>query len=139
MRTEPSLQLSLLSSVLDRSTGEDRLVGLWSGGDRFIRKGERLVCAHVWFHFQPGGEATMSFRSDDRRIPSKVHGRWWLEGDVLVMAMGKGEIRATYTVASGVLRWADEVLVRNGDCPRELQGPTSAVSSPSALAAPLGA
>jgi hypothetical protein len=55
------------------------------------------------------------------------------------MAMGGGEIRSTYTVAAGVLRWADEILVRSGDCPRELQGPASAVSSPSALAAPLGA
>jgi hypothetical protein len=41
-----------------------------------------------------------------------VHGRWWVEGEELILALGTGDIRAPYSVTSSILYWADEVLVR---------------------------
>lgn len=106
------VQLSLMSRAFDTLRDDERLVGLWLGGERWLRVKDQLVSAFVFFHLQEGGAASISIRTEDSRLPSRVHGRWWLEGAELVVALGDGQIRGLYHLEDGVLSWADEVLVR---------------------------
>jgi len=112
MIAESPVQLSLIPAHLDAAGDEKVLVGLWLGGERWLRSHGRLISAFVFFHFREEGEAVISIRADDQRVPHRVHGRWWVEGDELVLALGTGDIRAPYSVNSSILYWADEVLVR---------------------------
>lgn len=129
------IQLSLLARGFDSLRDERQLVGLWLGPERWLRVKERLVSAYVFFHFREGGEAVLSIRADDQRLPSKVHGRWWLEADDLVVTLGDGEIRAPYRVGEGVLAWGDEVLVRRAMTARSPEPPPA--TGPEAGAEPL--
>lgn len=106
------MQLSLLSQALDSVLDQQRLAGLWLGGERWFTVGGQQVSAFVFFHLRASGEALISLRSDDVRLPSRVHGRWWLEGAELVVTLGTGEIRGRYGLDGDVLTWADEILVR---------------------------
>ena len=106
------VQLSLLPKALDALLDERQLVGLWLGPERWLRVKGRLVSAYVFFHFREGGEAVLSIRAQDQRLPRRVHGRWWPEAGERVVALGDGEIRGRYQVSDGVLAWADEILVR---------------------------
>lgn len=112
MIADSPVQLSLIPAYLDAAMGESELVGLWLGGERWLRSHGRLISAFVFFHFREEGEAVISIRADDRRVPHRVYGRWWVEGDELVVALGGGDIRAPFTVTSSILYWADETLVR---------------------------
>lgn len=112
MTTLDPVQLSLLPKALDYLLDERQLIGLWLGPERWLRVKERLVSAYVFFHLREGGEAVLSIRADDQRLPRRVHGRWWIEAGELVVALGHGEIRGRYQVSDGVLAWGEEVLVR---------------------------
>ncbi|MFH2006142.1 MAG: hypothetical protein ABI333_06115 [bacterium] len=94
---------------------EEQLIGLWLGGERWLRSHGKLISAFVFFHFRDKGEAVISIRADDSRVPRRVHGRWWVESDELVLALGGGDIRAPFSVHSGILYWADEILVRRAE------------------------
>lgn len=112
MIAESPIQLSLIPAHLDAARDEKELIGLWLGGERWLRSHGRLISAFVFFQFREEGEAVISIRADDQRVPHRVYGRWWVEGDELVVALGTGDIRAPYSVTSSILYWADEVLVR---------------------------
>jgi hypothetical protein len=102
----------LIPAYLDAARDEKELIGLWLGGERWLRSHGRLISAFVFFHFREEGEAVISIRAENQRVPHRVYGRWWVEGDDLVLALGAGDIRAPYAVSSSILYWADEVLVR---------------------------
>jgi len=130
--TQP-MQLSLMSKALDELRDEQRLVGLWLGGERWLRFGKRQVSAFVFFHLRDGGEAVLSIRTEEQCLPSKVYGRWWLEGTELVVALGNGEIRGRYYVEGNVLNWADEVLVRRSQSSTQPPAQPETAASPAAI------
>ena len=140
MIAESPIQLSLIPAHLDAARDQNDLIGLWLGGERWLRTHGKLVSAFVFFHFREEGEAVISIRADDQRVPHRVHGRWWVEGDDLVLALGGGDIRAPYSVSSSILYWADEVLVRRpmGVHKGKVEQVTSATTAPTRLAAQLG-
>ena len=124
------VQLNLIPAHLDAIRDENLLIGLWLGGERWLRLHGKLVSAFVFFHLRQDGEALISIRAEDHRMPQRVHGRWWTEGPELVVALGGGTIRASYTVADDVLYWADEVLIRRSEDSRQ----ASALAAASAAA-----
>ncbi len=112
MIAEHPIQLSLIPAHLDAERDENGLIGLWLGGERWLRSHGELISAFVFFHFREEGEAVISIRADDQRVPNRVYGRWWVEGDELVLALGGGDIRAPFSVSGSILYWAEETLVR---------------------------
>jgi hypothetical protein len=138
------MQLSLIPAHLDAERDENELIGLWLGGERWLRSHGELISAFVFFHFREKGEAIISIRADDQRVPHRVYGRWWVEADELVLALGGGDIRAPYSVTSSILYWAEEILVRrpmgkhNGKpSERPLSEPATDLSPSAQLAAQL--
>jgi len=121
MQTLNPIQLSLLARALDPVRDESQILGLWLGPERWLQVKGQAVSAYVFFHFQKGGEAAISIRADHQRIPCKVHGRWWIEGPELVVALGEGEIRGRYQVGDEVLSWADEILLRRSQTTHGVQ------------------
>jgi hypothetical protein len=91
------------------------LAGCWSGGERFLTVGKRPIAVNVWFHLFEGGETILSLRARDQQQPNRVHGRWWVEPGLLVVAFGSVTIRAAFTLDDDVLQWAGETLVRLPD------------------------
>ena len=88
------------------------VVGVWAGGDRVLRWGDRELLAHVWFDFGPGGLATLRIRClDEERARCSV-GRWAIDGPNLIATFGGREIRARFAVSDDVLYWAGEQLLR---------------------------
>ena len=117
------VQLNLIPRSLDALRGEQRLVGLWLGGERWLKVGDQSVSAFVFFHLHEGGAAVVSIRAAEARLPSRVYGRWWLEGHELVVALGDGHIRGLYHLEDNVLTWADEILVRKRVSSRHAEPP----------------
>ncbi len=120
MLCDHPVQLSLIPRALGELRAEQRLVGLWLGGERWLSRGDHFVAAFVFFHLRDGGEAVVSVRSEEARIPSKAHGRWWVEGPELVVALGHGHIRGRFHVEGNVLTWCDEVLMRRSVAHRDV-------------------
>ena len=48
------VQLNLISRAFDSLRDEQRLVGLWLGGERWLRVGESMVAAFVFFNLREG-------------------------------------------------------------------------------------
>jgi hypothetical protein len=88
------------------------VVGLWAGGDRLLRWGDRELLAHVWFDFGPDGLASLRIRCLDEERARHSVGRWSIEGPNLVATFGGREIRARFSVDDDVLYWAGEQLLR---------------------------
>jgi hypothetical protein len=105
-----------MSTLLPDSVPEagGLLAGCWSAGERLLQLHGKPLWVNVWFHLFEGGEAIISMRYLDQP-PSRVHGRWHVEGDQLVAWFGDGEIRAGYALDDDVLRWAGETLLRLSD------------------------
>ncbi len=114
MNTSEPLQLSLPSSGVCPVWDERSLTGCWSAGERWLSCEGTPVAVNLWFHFFEGGEAILSLRSGDHS-PTRVHGRWWLEGPVLVVTFGGGSIRSSFALQEDVLQWAGEILLRLPD------------------------
>jgi hypothetical protein len=90
------------------------LAGCWSAGERLLALNDTAVAVNVWFHFFEGGEAIISLRAKDKP-PSRVHGRWWVELDTLVVSFGGSTIRSDYALQDEILQWAGETLLRLPD------------------------
>ena len=111
MNSDVQIPVLPLGAQLPDVTG---VPGCWSAGERCLAVGERDRWVTVWFHFFEGGEAILSLRADDE-APSRVHGRWWVEADQLVVSFSHRTIRASFRLREEVLEWAGETLLRLPD------------------------
>jgi hypothetical protein len=107
-------QLPLLLRSHGNREGQS-LTGCWSAGERYLSLSNLALFVNVWFHFFEGGESIVSLRTRDQQQPSRVHGRWWVEEDLLVVSFGGGTIRSVFILQDEVLQWAGETLVRLPD------------------------
>jgi len=116
LASEPARQGEERAPALPESASEAAraLAGCWSADERMMVLGGELVAVNVWFHLFEGGEAILSLRHNDHD-PSRVHGRWWVDGSQLVVSFSGGCVRSEYTLADEVLRWAGSAMLRLPD------------------------
>lgn len=115
------MQLSLLASQQLSPASPRRwptraqIVGSWHGGERTVVLGQRHAAASVWLHFLDDGRALLTLRHHSAGAPLTAVGHWRLRDAELSLRLGSSEIRSTASYDRGVLRWAEERLVRLPD------------------------
>lgn len=109
---ELSPNLLFTDALPDIIDWADLIPGSWSAGDRYVQLHGVTTLVDVWFHFSPGGHVRLSMRHGDALHANSTDGRWWLEGGMLIVAMGNSMVRGKVEFRGNVMHWANEVLVR---------------------------